>query len=189
MLECFTGFMLAEHLHGQAFVPATGKFGHPTTITPHRRPYRTKDGFVVIMPASQEASDRFLAMGGFPDYQSHPKLKAATDGKSRVAAYYGLMEEAALTRTTAEWMAACAEAAIPAMRANRLGELFDDPHLKATGFFETRALPAGMGHYRAMKPPLKFSKTPMAIRRDPPTIGQHTDEVLAELEAGPGMAI
>lgn len=181
MLETFTGFMLAEHLHGQSFVPARGRFGHPTTITPHRRPYKTKDGHIVIMPASQEASNRFLELGGVKDPYNSPRFLEAKDGKARVDAYYELMAETALTRTTEDWMAICAEARIPAMRANRLTEIFDDPHFKATGYFEERQLPGEAGGYRSMKPGLKFARTPASVRRDPPSLGQHTDEVLKEL--------
>lgn len=181
MLETFTSFMLTEHLHGQSFVPARGKMGHPTTITPHRRPYQTRDGFIVIMPASQEASNRFLELGGVKDPYNSPRFLAARDGKARVDAYYSLMKETALTRTTAEWMDICAEARIPAMRANRLDEVFQDPHFLATGFFEERQLPGEAGGYRSMKPGLKFSKTPASVRRDPPGLGQHTAEILKEL--------
>ena len=182
MLESFTGFILAEHLHAQTFVPARGKFGHPTTITPHRRPMKTKDGYIVIMPASQEAAQRFLELGGFPDPYNSARYLEAEGGKARVAVYYQMLEEAAARHTTAEWMAICAEAAIPAMRANRLDEVFEDPHLKAVGFFEERTLPGGAGLYRAMQPAIKFSKSPAAITRDPPRLGQDTDAVLASLK-------
>jgi len=177
MLECFTGFILAEHLHGQTYVPATGKFGHPTTITPHRRPYKTRDGFIVIMPASQEQSNKFLELAGFADPYNSPRFLEAKDGKARVAAYYAMMQDAALTKTTAEWMEACAGALIPAMLANELKDVFDDPHFAATGFFEERTLPGGQ-RYRAMKPPLKFSASPCSVRSDPPRVGQDTGEVL-----------
>ena len=67
------------------------------------------------------------------------------------------------------------------MRANTPEEIFDDPQLKET-LFEERQL-EGEGTYRAMKPGLRFSKSPVSIRRDPPPLGRHTDEVLAELNA------
>ncbi len=88
---------------------------------------------------------------------------------------------ASTTYWPSDWMAICAEARIPAMRANRLTEIFDDPHFKATGYFEERHLPGEAGGYRSMKPGLKFAKTPASVRRDPPSLGQHTDEVLKEL--------
>ena len=58
MLETFTGFIHAEHLWGQTYVDLPGKFGHPTTITPHRKPYKTKDGYLVVLPASRPASSQ-----------------------------------------------------------------------------------------------------------------------------------
>ena len=183
MLETFTGFLLAEHLHGQAFLPERGDFGHPSTITRHRRPVETKDGYIVIMPADQEGSRRFLEIGGFSDPYGSPRYLAAEGGKARVAVYYAMLEEAAATRTTAEWMAICDEISVPAMRANRLGEVFDDPHLKAVGFFEERELPGGAGRYRAMRPGMKFSRSPAAIRRDPPRLGQDTAEILDSLKS------
>jgi crotonobetainyl-CoA:carnitine CoA-transferase CaiB-like acyl-CoA transferase len=181
MLETFTGFIMAEHLYGETFVPPTGHFGHTTTITPYRRPYRTRDGWLAVLPASREASARFLALGGLPNAYESERFTSKMAGRDRVAEYYAMMDEAAATRTTDEWMELCAVAAIPAMRANTPTEIFDDPQLKQT-LFEERQL-EGEGTYRAMKPGLRFSRTPVSIRRDPPPIGRHTDEVLAEAGA------
>lgn len=179
MLETFTGFAMAEHLWGQTFIPAAGKFGHPTTITPHRKPYRTKDGYLAVLPASQEQSNRFLELGGIADPYESERFKAAKDGKERVAIYYAMMQEAALTRTTEEWMAVCAEHHIPVMRANELSTLFADPHLAATGFFETRTLANGT-QWRAMQPGIRFERTPCTITRNPPRVGEHNEELLGE---------
>jgi crotonobetainyl-CoA:carnitine CoA-transferase CaiB-like acyl-CoA transferase len=65
------------------------------------------------------------------------------------------------------------------MRANEMSTLFDDPHLKSVGFFEEREI-EGEGRYLAMRPGLRFSKSPCSIRLDPPAIGAHTDEILSE---------
>jgi len=181
MLETFTGFLMAEHLYGQTFDPPTGKFGHTTTLTPHRKPFRTKDGWLSVLPANRAQSTRFMALGGIPDaYESDRFL--ATPAGSRVAVYYAMMDEAAATHTTAEWMALCAEHSIPAMQANAPADIFDDPQLRET-LFETREL-EGEGAYRAMKPGLRFSKTPASIRRDPPQLGADTDDVLSENDLG-----
>jgi crotonobetainyl-CoA:carnitine CoA-transferase CaiB-like acyl-CoA transferase len=181
MLECFTGFLMAEHLYNETYIPPTGHFGHTTTITPYRRPLKTKDGHLSVAPADRKQSARFMALGGLPDAYESERFTGKTSGPERVAEYHAMMDEAAASHTTAEWMALCAEHSIPAMRANRPDELFDDPQLSET-LFETREL-EGEGAYRAMKPGLRFSKTPVSIRRDPPPIGRHTDEVLEEARA------
>lgn len=181
MLEAFTGFIQAEHIWGKTYLDLPGKFGHATTITPHRKPYKTKDGYLVVLPASREGSVKFLELGGIPDAYNSERFLAAPDGKARVNVYYDMMREAAATHTTDEWMALCAEHHIPAMRANETSTLFDDPHFKDVGFFEEREIKSE-GRYRAMRPALKFSKSPCAIRLDPPTVGEHTDEVLREIK-------
>jgi crotonobetainyl-CoA:carnitine CoA-transferase CaiB-like acyl-CoA transferase len=177
MLETFTGFLMAEHLYGQTYVPPTGKFGHTTTITPYRRPYKTKDGYISVLPASEAQSAKFLALGGLENAYESERFLSAPKG-SRVAVYYAMMDEAALTHTTAEWMALCMEHSIPAMVANEPGQIFEDPQLRET-LFEERDLP-GEGRYRAMKPGLRFAATPASIRSDPPQLGADTKAVLAE---------
>jgi crotonobetainyl-CoA:carnitine CoA-transferase CaiB-like acyl-CoA transferase len=179
MLETFTGFIMAEHLYGETFIPATGHFGHTTTITPYRRPYRTADGWLAVLPANRAQSARFMELGGLAGAYESERFTSRASGKERVAEYYAMMDEAAAAHTTAQWMALCANHAIPAMRANTPDEIFADPQLSET-LFEDRQL-EGEGTYRAMRPGLRFSRTPVAIRRDPPPLGRDTNEVLAEL--------
>jgi crotonobetainyl-CoA:carnitine CoA-transferase CaiB-like acyl-CoA transferase len=179
MLETFTSFVMAEHLYNQTFVPPTGAFGHTTTITPHRRPFRTKDGYLMVMPANATQSARFMELGGLPGAYESERFTSKVGGKARVNEYYAMMEEATAAYSTETWMELCSANSIPAMRANRPEDIFEDPQLSQT-LFEERQLPTE-GAYRAMKPGLRFSKTPTSIRRDPPAIGQDTDEVLAEL--------
>jgi crotonobetainyl-CoA:carnitine CoA-transferase CaiB-like acyl-CoA transferase len=181
MLETFTGFLMAEHLYGETFIPPTGHFGHTTTITPYRRPHRTKDGHLAVMPADQSQSAKFMALGGIEGAYESERFTSKQGAKARVAEYYAMMDEAALAHTTEEWMVLCAANSIPAMRANTAEGVFDDPQLSQT-LFEERQL-EGEGAYRAMRPGLRFARTPASIRSDPPPIGRHTDEVLAELDA------
>ncbi len=182
MLETFTGYLMAEHLYNETYVPPTGHFGHTTTLTPHRKPWKTRDGHLMVMPANQAQAARFMALGGLPDAYGAERFVAAQGAAARVAAYNAMMEEATATRTTAEWLALCAEHSIPAMVANRPADIFDDPQLKET-LFEERQL-EGEGAYRAMRPGLRFSRTPAAIRCDPPPLGRDTREVLGEGEGG-----
>ncbi|MEO7027255.1 MAG: CoA transferase [Caulobacteraceae bacterium] len=179
MLETFTGYLMAEHLYNETYIPPTGHFGNTGAITPYRRPWATKDGWLMVMPAGQVQAARFLALGGIAAAYESERFTSKLGAPARVAEYNAMMEEATATRTTADWMALCAEHAIPAMIANRPEEIFADPQLSQT-LIETREL-EGEGAYRALKPGLRFSKTPSAIRRDPPTLGHDTAEVLAEV--------
>jgi crotonobetainyl-CoA:carnitine CoA-transferase CaiB-like acyl-CoA transferase len=178
MLEVFTGFVMAEHIYGETFDPPTGHFGHTTTITPHRKPHRTKDGWLSVLPANRVQSARFMELGGIPNAYESERFLSKQGAQARVAEYYAMMDDAAATLTTEEWMALCAEHSIPAMRCNTSEETLNDPHLKET-LFEWRDL-ASEGRYRALKPGLRFAKTPVSIRRDPPDIGADGADVRAE---------
>jgi crotonobetainyl-CoA:carnitine CoA-transferase CaiB-like acyl-CoA transferase len=181
MLETFTGFIMAEHLYGETYIPPTGRFGHTTTITPYRKPLATTDGWIMVMPANQEQAARFLDLGGIPDAYGSERFLRAEGAQGKVAVYNAMLEEAAATRSTADWLALCKAHSVPAMITHRATDIFDDPQLSAT-LFETRQI-EGQGDYRAMKPGLRFAKTPTAIRRDPPELGQDTEEVLREIDA------
>ncbi|MGI9169347.1 MAG: CaiB/BaiF CoA transferase family protein [Caulobacteraceae bacterium] len=182
MLETFTGFLMAEHLYNETYLPPTGHFGHTTTLTPYRKPFATLDGHLAVLPANRVQAAKFLELGGIPDAYESTRFLATQGAAARVAEYNAMLAEACATRTTAEWMALCAEHSIPAMVANEPRDIFDDPQLRQT-LFEERQL-EGEGTYRAMRPGLRFSKTPAAIRRNPPPLGRDTDEALEEGDGG-----
>jgi crotonobetainyl-CoA:carnitine CoA-transferase CaiB-like acyl-CoA transferase len=178
MLECYTSFLMAEHLYGETFVPPTGRFGHTTTITPHRKPFRTKDGWLMVQPASRAQAARFMELGGLPGAYESDRFVTAATSQDKVRVYYEMMAEAAAAHTNAVWMDLTAANSIPAMTANEARGVLDDPQLAVT-LFEEREL-AGEGRYRAMRPPLRFSKSPASIRHEPPELGADTEAVLAE---------
>jgi crotonobetainyl-CoA:carnitine CoA-transferase CaiB-like acyl-CoA transferase len=178
MFESFTHFMMIEHLYGKTFEPPQGKIGHTPALANDRRPLKTKDGHIAIQPVSRAASAKFLELGGIANAYESDRFAKAPKG-SRVAVYYEMLREAAVMHTTEEWMQLGNEHHIPIMRANSLDEVLDDPHLKAVDFFQMREHPSE-GKYRAMKPPVKFSKTPASIRRDPPRPGQDTKDVAGD---------
>ena len=178
MFECFTHFMLIEHLYGETFEPPVSHMGHTPALANDRRPLKCKDGHICIQPVSRAASAKFMELGGIPNAYESERFLAAPKG-GRVAVYYAMQREAAMAHTVEEWMKLGDEHRIPIMRANGLDEVLDDPHLKAVGFFETREHPTE-GGWRTIKPPVKFSKTPASIRTVPPRPGQDTKEVVGE---------
>jgi len=170
MFECFTHFLLLEHLYGETFEPPVSHMGHTPALANDRRPLKCKDGHICIQPVSRAASAKFMELGGIPNaYESERFLSAPKGG--RVGVYYAMQREAAMAHTVEEWMALGQEHRIPIMRANGLDEVLEDPHLKAVDFFQVREHPSE-GGWRAMRPPVKFSKTPAAIRLPPPLPGQ-----------------
>ncbi len=179
MLETFTSFIMAEHLYGETYIPPVGHIGFTGAISPYRTPLKSADGWIMVMPADPAQAARFMALGGIPGAYESDRFVSAKDAPAKVKVYNEMMAEAAARRTTADWMALSAEHSIPLMIAHQTTDILDDPHLGQT-LFETRTL-EGEGAYRAMRPGLRFAKTPASIRRDPPPLGRDTEEVLAEL--------
>jgi len=91
-----------------------------------------------------------------------------------------LLAERLRQRTRADWLAALEAAKVPCGPINDLAEVFADPQVRARGMTVTMPHP----HSDALElvaSPMKLSATPVQLRRPPPLLGQHTDEVLAEI--------
>jgi crotonobetainyl-CoA:carnitine CoA-transferase CaiB-like acyl-CoA transferase len=177
MLEAFTSFMMVEHLYGETFEPSISHTGHTPALATDRRPLASKDGHIAIQPVSRAAAAKFMELGGLPGAYESERFTSAQGGKAKVAVYYEMLREAARAHTTEEWLKLGDENRIPIMRANTLDEVLEDPHLKAVEFFQLREHPTE-GTWRAMKPPVKFSKTPASIRREPPRTGADSDDIV-----------
>jgi crotonobetainyl-CoA:carnitine CoA-transferase CaiB-like acyl-CoA transferase len=180
MFESFTHFMLKEHLAGQTFDPPNGPICYSRQIDPDRQPFPTADGYVSIVPYTDDSFAKVFAILGAPDFlnQDHlatPRLRAKNIGDL----YKGI---AALTpaHTTAEWVARFQEASIPAMAVRDLADIRSDPHLESTGFFARRQHPTE-GAFFDMKAPVRFSASPNSAPAPAPTIGQHTEAIRREL--------
>jgi crotonobetainyl-CoA:carnitine CoA-transferase CaiB-like acyl-CoA transferase len=183
MFECVTSFLLVEHLYDHTFDPPTGQWGYQRVINPNRKPFRTKDGYIGLLPYTDKQWDQFFDAAGYGEQvKNDPRFADYSTRAKHTKELYGLIEQAAATKTTQEWLDILKPLSIPVVKTNTLADLDEDPHLQAVGFFETYEHPE-VGTYRLMKPPVKFSKSPANIRRHPPKLGEHTDEILAEFGA------
>jgi crotonobetainyl-CoA:carnitine CoA-transferase CaiB-like acyl-CoA transferase len=176
-----TSFNLAEHFFGHVYDPPTGPWAYTRVANAQRKPFPTKDGYIGLLPYTDAQWDQFFAAAGVGDsFGKDPRFADYRTRANHIAELYGLVETVTPNRTTDEWLAILKPLQIPVTRMNRLDDLLEDPHLKAVGLFERYEHPEA-GPYLAMRPPLAFSATPANIRRHPPRLGEHTDEILAEL--------
>lgn len=181
MFESFTAFNMVENLFGHTFVPPLTQVAYTRSSSPNRKPYQTKDGYIGILPYSDQQWELFFELGGRPEIMKTDER--FTTYKARTAninALYELVAEVALTKTTGEWLDLLKKADIPSMKCNSILDAINDPHLRQTGFVHERQHPA-IGPYIAMEHPVNFAGTPADIRIEPPVLGQHTVEVLKEL--------
>ena len=181
MLECVTSFNLAEHFFGHVYDPPTGQWGYNRVVNPERKPFKTADGYIGMLPYTDQQWDQFFAIAGWADtVAKDPRFSDFRARAQHPRELYALVEEITQTKTTAQWLAILKPLQVPVVKMNTLDELQDDPHLKAVGFFQSFQHPQG-GSYYSLKPPVIYSATPANIRLHPPTLGQHTDELLEEI--------
>jgi crotonobetainyl-CoA:carnitine CoA-transferase CaiB-like acyl-CoA transferase len=179
MMETILSFMLVEHLwHGTLGEPEKG-LGYPRMLTPHRRPYRTKDGYISVIAHSDAQWGKLFQAMGVPELIDDPRFNSVPARSKNIDAVYATLTEGMTQRTTAEWLAELRPADIPCGKANGLDDLFTDPYLTETGYFEAYAHPVE-GDVVIPAIPARFSKSPPNVHRPWPVLGQHTREILAE---------
>ena len=156
MFESMVAFLLVEHLAGRSFSPPLGDAGYERLLAPNRRPYRTRDGFVAIMPYTTLQWTRFLECVGRDDLLAQDWIKDPVQRSANVNTLYGVIADAAAEKTTDEWLALMEERDIPCGRVNRLEDLFDEPHLAAVRLFQDTIHPSE-GEMRAVRSPFAVS--------------------------------
>ena len=181
MFETMVSYVMAEHLWGMTFEPPLGPPGYVRLMSVHRRPYRTRDGYVAILPYMNAHWDTFCEVTGHPELKNDPRFRTMGDRTRNIDDTYAETARIMATRSTQEWLDLFASTSVPINRVNSLADLADDPHLLETGFWKTVEHPTE-GRLRTTAFPVNFSATPAdETRRHAPRLGEHTRELLAEL--------
>jgi crotonobetainyl-CoA:carnitine CoA-transferase CaiB-like acyl-CoA transferase len=186
MFETMAQFVLAEHMQGTTFDPPTGPPGYARTLSQHRRPYRTKDGFIAVLPYNDGQWRRFFtAIGKSHIVETDSRFADIAARTANIDALYAMLGEELQHRTTDEWLDLLEQNDIPCIRPHTLETLLEDPHLADVAFFRFEEHPSE-GRIRTMREPSSWSETPPPAGRFAPRLGQHTREVLAEAGYTPG---
>jgi crotonobetainyl-CoA:carnitine CoA-transferase CaiB-like acyl-CoA transferase len=181
MAEALASFNLVEHLNGHTFEPKLEPFSYQRLQTEHRRPQRSEDGWVHLLPYSTKNYFDIFVECGRPELVDDERFATVNSRVANINALYELVHEFAGSKTTAGWMEFAETHSIPCMPVNELSELEDDPHFAAVGLFEPAEHPTE-GSYRVVKDPINFaSDDSPTLRRHAPHVGEHTTEVLTEL--------
>jgi crotonobetainyl-CoA:carnitine CoA-transferase CaiB-like acyl-CoA transferase len=179
MFETVVAWMMIEHLYGETFVPALDTPGYKRVLNRWRRPFPTKDGYLAILPYTDQHWQTFFRIAGREDLLADPRYRTLGSRLAHIEQLYGELAAIAATRTNAEWLARLDAANVPAMVVNTLESILDDPQLAATGFWKTIEHPTE-GRLRTPDVPATYSRTPGSIRRHQPRLGEHSVEVLRE---------
>ena len=180
MAETMAAFNLVEHLGGKTFRPQHGEFSYSRIRTPHRRPRRTQDGWIVVLPYSTDNWHCFFDFAGRPELKSDPRFATGGERIKHSDELYGLLDDIIRGKTTADWLAFCAANSIPASEVVDLEHIDEHPHFAAVGLLQDEEHPTE-GACRYVRDPIKVNGEVSPLRRHAPRHGADTEEVLREL--------
>jgi crotonobetainyl-CoA:carnitine CoA-transferase CaiB-like acyl-CoA transferase len=183
MLDTLVSFLLPEHMWGHSIGQPELGIGYPRMLTPDRRPFATKDGFMCVMVATHAQWARLFALLGKPELIEDPRFATGSARSDNIEAAYAIVTEGMKQRGNAEWLVLLREADLPHGPANSLLDLLEDEYLNEIGFFPRMAHPSE-GEMTLVGIPVAYQGTPASIRRLAPRLGEHTREVLAEAGLG-----
>lgn len=149
---------------------------HPS-IVPYQ-PFRTADNSIAVAIGTDEQYRRFCLAVDRPDLLAGDLARNAGRVTAR-ATLVPLLEELFATRTGAEWIALLRAVGAPAGPIHSVEAALAQPQVHARAMVQEVDHPSA-GRVRLVGPVAKLSRTPPSIRRPPPTLGQHTDEILRE---------
>ncbi len=179
MFEALVDFLMVEHINGASFDPPIGEMGYARLLNKMRKPYKTRDGYLCVLPYTDNNWQDMFRIAGREDLKDDPRFVDLATRTRHSGEIYGLLEDMVATRSTEEWQTMLNAAAIPVQQVNTKEDLLTDKQLAATGFWKFTDHPTE-GRIRMTDPPVRFSKSPSTIRRLQPRLGEHSAEVLAE---------
>ncbi len=151
--------------------------GHPSVV-PYTT-YPSADGMVAVAVGNDAQFVKFAQAVGCPEWADDSRFVQNRDRVANRDALDALIAGRLKTREAGVWIETLKAAGVPCGRINSVKQAFDDPQTAARNMIETVEHPA-IGALKVIGTPFKFSATPTSVRRAPPTLGQHTDEILRD---------
>ncbi|MDO8251138.1 MAG: CaiB/BaiF CoA-transferase family protein [Rhodoferax sp.] len=166
-------------------VPQRQGNSHPS-LAPYQD-FQTQDGAMLLAIGNDGQFARFCQAVEHPEWAADPRFASNTLRVKHREVLIPAMQAVTRTRTTAQWITLLEDKAVPCGPINDMGQAFDDAQVKARGLVVNQPLAPVVTAHTAIESvatvasPLRLTATPPVLRRAPPALGEHTEEVLAEL--------
>lgn len=151
---------------------------HPN-IVPYQD-FPTADGDFILTVGNDSQFRKFSEVAGQPQWATDPRFVTNQQRVANRAVLIPLIRQATVFKTTAQWVAQLEAAGVPCGPINDLAQVFADPQVVARGMALT--LPHALaGSVPQVASPIRLSESPVEYRHAPPLLGEHTEQVLAEV--------
>ncbi len=155
-----------------------GRFGngHPS-IVPYTT-YQTADAMIALAVGNDNQFARTAEVLGHLEWANDPRFKTNRARVENRITIDGLIGDTFARDNADAWLSKLKAVGVPCGKINSVAAALADPHTAARHMVETVEHPT-VGALKMLGIPFKFSNTKPSVRRAPPTLGQHTDEILA----------
>jgi crotonobetainyl-CoA:carnitine CoA-transferase CaiB-like acyl-CoA transferase len=154
--------------------------GHPT-IVPYDV-YHSADGHVILAIGNDGQFAKFCAFAKRPELAADPRFARNTARIENRVALTAILNEITTHHPTSYWVTGLESQGVPCGPVNTMTEVFADPQVQARNMSMEMPHPSAGGEpVPLLSCPIKLSASPPTYRHAPPTLGQHTDEVLTEV--------
>ncbi len=179
LLEAGIGYTIWESAIYFATGQPPGPVGSAHALTAPYQAFPTSDGYVMIGAANQANWERLCDAIDRPDLLEDERYADNARRRENMTPLVATLEDTLSKHDTAHWLRTLDDAGVPNGPIRDLRQVYEDPHVQARGMVECLEHPvAGVTKHIGL--PVKLSGTPGSIRKPAPTLGQHTDEALAE---------
>jgi crotonobetainyl-CoA:carnitine CoA-transferase CaiB-like acyl-CoA transferase len=182
MLEAVLSFLWASDMGSQTFVgdePMRQEAASGADLV-----YETADGYITVAVQTNRQWQGLVAALDQPQWLDDPRFRTPALRAENVEARLQLTQDVLIGRPSAEWLERLTRADVPCAPVLTRSEVIGHPHVEAMEIVAEYAHKQA-GRLRQARAAARFSATPTAIARGAPALGEHTDEVLAELGYSP----
>jgi len=158
---------------------------HPS-LAPYQT-FETQDGSMLLAVGNDGQFARFCEAAGHPEWAQDARFSSNTLRVKHRDALIPMLQMVTRKRSTAYWVALLEDKAVPCGPINDMAQAFADAQVQARGLKVTQAVSGGtpsagaVAAITTVASPMRLLATPPVLLRPPPALGEHTDEVLAEL--------
>lgn len=158
--------------------PAMMGNAHPN-IVPYEA-YKAADHYIILATGNDGQYQRFCSVAGRPGLATDERFATNRARVGNRAVLGPILNEIIAAKPRAFWLEELERVGVPCGPINNLEQVFDDNHVQARGARQEVEHSVG-GSIPTVANPIRFSESPIEYDQPPPLLGQHTDDVLAEM--------